>query len=263
MALTHATNKYTVGKGRIYLFDLDGSNLPTHGRYVGNTPGFSATVETEKLEHYSSESGIQQKDASVPISIVRRFELTVDNVSLANQALFFVMSSASVAQTATPVVDEAITVQQGKYYQLGRSLSNPTGVRGVSSVVIQDDGDSTTYVLDTDYELDAATGRIKIIEGGSISDNDVIHVDYTPEAGAREQLTATSNIVSTKALHFVADNPRGDNDDLFIPIAEIAPNGNREFIGTDWATIGLGVEATVPSDGRAAMYIDGRNVASS
>jgi hypothetical protein len=75
-----------------------------------------------------------------------------------------------------------------------------------------------------------------------------------------DQVTASSLASKSAAVRFVADNPQGDNHDVYIPTATVKPSGNMDFIGTDWMNGQLAVEALKPSSG-AAVYIDGRPVA--
>lgn len=256
------TQNYTLGKGKIYFDLFDANGNPQGERYIGNTPGFTVTVATETLKHYSSEGGVNVLDASTPLQTDITGNITVDDISDDNLALFFQSGAVgSVSQVATPVADEAITVQQGRYYQLGVSASNPTGVRNVSSVVIQDDTDTTTYVLDTDYELDAAMGRIYIIPGGGISDDDVLHVDYTPAAETRSRIAAGSEPVRG-ALRYIANNPKGANKDAYGAQVVLSPNGDLAFKTENaWMQMQFGLEFEQRDTSTAQLYIDGRAVA--
>lgn len=120
---------------------------------------------------------MREKDLDITSQIDRTASVTVDSLTRENMALFLVGDTNTINQTGTTVTDESITVQQGHWYQLGEDVSNPTGVREISGVDVQDDTDTITYVENTDYELDLAKGRMYIIEGGSISNGDVLHID--------------------------------------------------------------------------------------
>lgn len=253
---------YVIPRGRAY-FNLLVSGAYKGERAVGNAPSFDISIETEKAEHYHSKSGVREKDMDRTVQIDRKAQIVIDHMSLENYALFIGGTVAAVAQTATPVVDEAITVQPGYYYQLGATTANPPGVRNVSSVVIQDDTDTTTYVEGTDYQLDAAMGRIYIIPGGGISADDVLHVDYTPAANSRNRVSSGALATVYGALRVVADNDQGDNQDLFAPYAALTASGSLPVITDDTEVVSMtfDVEFLVPVDtslGASAIYIDGR-----
>lgn len=260
MAIGTKTQEYVLGKGRLYFDPFDGAGNLTGEREIGDCPGFTISVESKKLDHYSSTSGVQENDATVTLSIDRKGEITVNNISDENLQLFVIGALATVTQSSGSVTDEARTVMKDRHYQLGVSTGNPTGVRGVSSVVVTDNAGTTTYVLGTDYELDATLGRIYIKPTGTITDGQTIKIDYTRAANSRKQISAASLTETRGALRFVADNPRGANRDLFMPSASLSPTGDAPFIGADkWMEFKLAVSAEKPATG-SALYLDGRAV---
>lgn len=247
--------KYTLGKGEVY-FDKDGEGE----RYIGNTTVFNVTIESETLDHFDSDQGIRTKDDSVVLEVNRTGSITTDNISKENLALFLMADMLTITQTATPVVDEAIgAVKQGRFYQLGKTSANPQGVRGVTAVTvtIDPDGTPTAAVLDTDYTLDAALGRIYIIEGGGIADDDELEVDYTPVANSRTRV-ATNNAASLSgSLRFVSKNPKGDQNDWYMPQVTLRPEGDFALKGDEWIVMNFAVEIGAPT-GQSAIYVDGR-----
>lgn len=258
---TFPTENYVIPRGRAYFNKLVGGSY-IGDRAVGNAPSYDITLETEKAEHYHSKSGVREKDMDRTVQIDRKAQIVIDNMSLENLALFVGGELSTVTQTATPVADEAITVKEGYYYQLGATTANPPGVRGVSSVVIQDVTDTTTYVEGTDYQLDASSGRIYIIVGGGISDDDVLHVDYTPTANSRSRVATSAVATVYGGLRTVADNDQGENQDMFAPYAALTPTGSLPVITDDTEVVAMtfDVEFLVPVDttlGASALYIDG------
>lgn len=253
------SNEYKLGKGKAFIDLLDASGNSIEGeRYLGNTPGFSVTVDSQTLEHYSSEAGISEKDAEVLQQVSRTINITFDSMSRENLALFVSGSLADITQGTGSVTSEAHNgVKQGYFYQLGQDSSNPSGVRSVSSVVVNGSGGTPTYVEGTDYNVDLTLARIEIIAGGGISDGDDLEIDYDLDAVGWEQVAATSAAAVSAAIRFIADNPTGENDDMYIPLCNVRPTGELPMIGTDWQQAQLECEALKPSSG-AAIYIDGR-----
>jgi hypothetical protein len=251
---------YVIPRGVAFFAPFDGSGNPAGEIDMGNTPGFNLGVESTNLEHFSSRGGLNEKDRDVATGVNRTATMTVDNLAIENMGYFAIAAQSGIVQAATPVVDEAITVQQDRWYQLGESI-NPTGVRNVSAVVVQDVTDTTTYVEGTDFELDLALGRIKILATGSISDDDVLHIDYTPAAETRQQLVANSTPVKG-AMRVIADNPEGSNKDYYFPSVNLKPTGEMPVIGAEdsWATIGFDIGINKKDANTPALYIDGRGV---
>ena len=260
MSINYGSNKNTLGRGRL-LFDrfADGTTTKQGELYLGNTPEFNLNVEPETLEHFDSDGGLKTKDESVVLQFARSGSFITDNISLPNLALFFFGAESTVTQSATPVSDEAITVQKGRHYQLGALPANPPGVRDVSTVVVQDVTDTTTYVEDVDYSLEAAGGRIYIIPGGAISDDDVLHIDYTPTANTRTRIISSDQSIDG-ALRFLSNNPKGDRNDHFFPKVQLTPNGDYALKGDEWQQLSFAVEILKLDDATSPHYVDSPTV---
>jgi hypothetical protein len=228
---TH-TNNYVFGRGQLFL-NLYAAGVFEGRRFIGNCPSFNLSVESEIFEHVSSTSGIQTTDLKVTKSTKFSGQIVCDDMQPENMALFLVGSQATLSQVATPVTNEAIVVNKGFHFQLGLTVSNKVGIRDVSSVVVTNVAGSTTYVLNTDYKLDADSGMIYIISGGAITNGQTIHVDYTPTAGSRPYIQSGDSGSLQGEIFFVSDNANGDNRDVRIPLATISPSGELPFITAD------------------------------
>lgn len=165
--VTPYAKAYKFGRGRLFFNPL------VNGIYqgfqpFGNCPGFEVSVEGETFEHQSSEGGISETDFTVPLGITRSAAITCDNLSKSNIALFLAGEQVTVTQSATPVTNYVLEqVNAGRFYQLGKTESNPSGVRGVSAVSVSiKEGDdaptranSTAYVVGDFYKPASANGR--------------------------------------------------------------------------------------------------------
>lgn len=249
-----------LGAGKIYLELADQiTGLPTGGeRYIAETPGFSISVSSEKLEDWSSDGPVAELNASVTTRVTRAGTLTLKDIIEDNLALFLAGNVATVTQTSTPVVDEAFTaVKADHWYQLGASLSNPTGRRNVSSVTITGPGGTPTYVAGTDYEIDLAMARFRPISGSAMVGTNVL-VDYTPAANTRKQITTDQLGPRKGALRFIANNTTGANKDVYIPLVELSPDGELGFKSRDaYMSMQFALNIMVRS-GYAQVYVDGR-----
>lgn len=248
-----------LGAGKIY-FELENASGVLSGgeRYLAETPGFAVSVTPETLEDWSSDGKIAEKLLDITTRVNRGGTLTCKDVLADNVALFVAGATSTVAQTDTPVVDEAHTGYLDRWTQLGASLSNPTGVRNVSSVVITGAGGTPTYVAGTDYELDAAQARYRPIPGGAITDALPLLVDYTPAAESRDRVTTDQLGPKVGALRFIADNTAGTNRDLYIPKVQLAPDGELAWKSRD-TVMQMQFQLRVSTRaGYAQVYVDGR-----
>ncbi|WP_440105419.1 hypothetical protein [Acidovorax sp. BL-A-41-H1] len=261
MALIHEEQKYTIPRGRAY-FDPEDANGNLTGEIAfGNCPSVTVTIATEKAEHFSSMTGLREKDASVVVQIDRTGSLVCDHMSAANYALWLSGSRTARTQTAVAVVDELRAVQPGRFYQLGAVAANPLGVRNVTAVTVKNEAGTTTYDAGDDYNVDLETGRVQIVEGGAIVAGNV-KFGYTPVAASFERVTTGSTSEIRGALRIVSDNATGGDRDYYMPRVTLTPDGDLPIIaeGTDFVQLNFGLEVLKPANGEA-IYCDGRPVA--
>lgn len=252
--------QYVLGRGELY-FDrmLPSTKTLTGERFIGNVTAFNISIESETLDHFDSTAGIRQKDDSVLLQINRTGAITTDNINSDNLSLFVQGSATTVTQTSTPVVDYPINdIVRDRWYQLGQTAGNPTGVRGVSAVTVTGPGGTPVYVLNTDYTVDLTLGRIYIPSTSTIPVGADLLVDYTPAANTRDRISSASLGSIDGALRFIARNPKGPVRDIYIPYCSLTPSGELNFIGEEWLTMAFNLEIQKLNDTTEAIYIDGR-----
>ena len=260
MPIQHVKNEYLIPRGRVYFDPFDANEQLTGEIALGNCPGINISISTEKSDHFSSETGLRQKDGSWVIQVDRTGTVNCDNFSPSNAALWLSGTLEKKSQAATPVTGELRNVIPGRQYQLGATAANPLGVRNVSVVTVKDEAGTVTYGAGTDYNLDLETGRVQIIEGGAIVAGKV-QFGYTPVAASFESVKSGGKSELQGALRVVSDNATGGNRDWYLPKVTLTPSGDLALIaeGTDVVAMEFGLEALKPANGEA-IYCDGRPV---
>lgn len=259
MALIHETNEYHIPRGRVY-FDPEDPNtgLNIGEEPFGNCPGFTIAIATEKAEHYSSQTGLRQKDKTTTVEVSRTATLTVDNMSAENFARYLSGSIETVNQAGGSVTAETITVKKGRIYQIGKTTGNPAGVRNITGVVVKDQAGTTTYTANTDYALDLERGRLQILSGGAIADDAAIKVDYTKPAATWKRIKTGAVAELTGAVRVIADNASGEKRDWYMPKVTLTPSGDLPVIaeGTEYTSMTFEAEILVSANAEA-IYVDG------
>jgi hypothetical protein len=267
MAITPVGGKnYVVPKGRLY-FDRYPQGItieedtPGEGgeRYLGNTPGFTINATSENLDHFSSEGGVNVKDASVQLSLNRAGSLTTDDISAENLSLALLGDESVLSVVgATGLTSIIANAVQGRHYQIGVSTSNPAGLRDISNVVVKSGspGFAVTVAMSGNYEVDLDLGRIYILDGAPGIDGIPIQVEYDQVAHTRTQIiSGTESIYG--ALRLIADNPIGDNKDWYFPYVKLALDGDMALKGEEWQQIAFTIEV-LQKGSLASVYVDGR-----
>jgi len=251
---------YTLGRGKVHFSRFkSGTTIPAGFFYIGNTPEFSLNIESQTLDHYSSDEGIREKDDSVPLEVNRSGSMTTDNIDPKNVALFFFGDDSTVVQTVVTSDEEVLTdIIAGHSYKLGVTTSNPAGYFGIdpAGFAVATSPGAVALVADVDYTMDFDTGVISFISTSVIAvEGADIGVTYAVLASTRSRVISGSEPVEG-AMMYVTRNPKGTDCVYYLPYVKITPNGDYALKGDEWQTIPLTLEVLKPALGEA-IYRDG------
>jgi hypothetical protein len=251
---------YVVGRGKLYFTPFLPNTrtlAPGGARYLGNSPELTLSQDEEKLAHYSSDRGIKIKDAEISLQNDSSGNFTLDDIQPDNLALWFRGAVQSNVIAGGAVVDEAhLGVHKGSFLQLGLTAGNPIGARNVSLVVVTNTTQAGAVVpLALNYEVDAVTGRVYIIEDApDIDEGDDLLIDYTAAAGTEEVVIAAGTTIEGR-LEFIADNAAGTNRDYIWPCVQVSPDGDFSLKGDDWQQMEFQLEILKLNDTTERQYI--------
>ncbi len=237
MAVSPSTDNYTLGKGVVYFDQYDMTNEEYTGeRDLGNAPEFSFNIALEKLEHFSSRGGLKAKDKEIISQITPGVTFTLDEVNIQNLAMLTLGDIEEVVQTTADITDESHDAKLGKRIDLlYRGISAVT-VTGPSATPTYDAGVGNDYLIDTSLG-DDTIGRILILEGGDITEDESLEISYTYADMTYNQINAFANTQIEGRLRFVSDNPAGGQQELEIWRVSLTPTGDTAMIGDDWSTL--------------------------
>jgi hypothetical protein len=261
MALVHTSNEYQIPRGRLYWDPRNALDALTGEEEFGNCPSFNIAIETEKLEHFSSQTGLREKDDSRVVQVNRTATVTCDNVSFENLAKYLSGQVETVSQTSDAVTDVAMAVIPGRIYQLGRTDSNPAGDRNISALVVTNTGGTVTYVAGTDYAVDLVKGRLQILATGAITAGS-IEVSYSKPVKTWKRIKTGQASELRGAIRVVSDNAGATNRDYYMPLSILKPAGELPVIAeeAEYVTMEFELEVLTPANG-SAIYLDDAPVA--
>jgi len=223
------------------------------GVLIGPINCSSLTLGQEDAETVNRSSYLKDQRGQALDSIVipgaQTVSFTTDEAGSAEMYAFAVLGSTeSISQASGNVTDEALTVVTlDKWHKLAS--------HNISTVVVQDVTDTTTYVLGTDYNLDLENGLIKPLSTGSIGATDVLHIDYAKAAVAGERVNAAQVSSITAKLHLFGNNEATDKQLRgYISKAVLAPDGEQELIGDEFVSITMSGTMVTP-DGETTPYV--------
>ncbi len=173
-------NNYYSGQGSLYIATRNATTGKPEGFLpIGNVPELTIDIETTNFEHKESESGSRLTDLVIVKEKKGKFSFKLENLDLDNLALGLWGTKATVA--GATVTDELIVIPAD-----GAGRRYPVTHPNISAVSVKDTagGGGITYVLNTDYTIDAVNGVIIPVVGGAIDTAtatvaDNIYVSYT------------------------------------------------------------------------------------
>jgi hypothetical protein len=251
-----STTDIFLGRGRVLLATLDTTTLkPFHFRHVGNATAFSLNVESEKLEHQNSRSGVKAIDREITLSQKVGISLTLDEVlNFDNLAYFFSgtaekgVANIAAAGDITDLLIHADAIK-GRSYQLVDSNGNrlydisPTSAHltiksGSGSV-----GAATTLVEGTSYEVDRKWGMVHLLSGGVHVDGHNLWFTYDSQGTEQvvDQVTMLTQSKTSVFLRFVGINPANSDKEILVDLhsVSLSADGELPLIGEEFATLTL------------------------
>ncbi len=220
---------YTIGRGKLFI-KPEGSNAYED---FGNVTDFVLSVKIDKLEHYSTASGIKVKDAEVVKQLDFNVKIEVDELRRSTLEKFILGTTTTTSITAGSVTDETINnVKQGFWYKLAYEKIKTSP----APVVTNDATTPVTYTEGTDYVIDYDAGAIYIKPGGAITDGTNLKIDYSYDAFQKTEIQGATKYNIKGDLWFKGDPPLGKVVDIMGPVS-LVPSGDLKFIGDEWLKV--------------------------
>lgn len=251
--MPHESTKIVLGRGEVY-FDrfLPGTRSGEGERYLGNTPSFRIQREVEKLERSTSYKGRRISLAGAVVSESHSITFTTDHVDDENLALWFGSRVPEDDDTGANQVTENFTVLQGRWYQLGKTIS-VQGTGQVAYVSVHRDGE--LVIMRNNYTLDVAHGRIEILrDAPDIPTGSLISVTFQVRPSNQVMLNGEPDGVYG-AMRFISHNVGKVQNDFYLPFVRITPRGQTDLKSDQWQQWSFDAEALNLSPAHSQLYI--------
>lgn len=224
-------NNLLLGRGKIYFDRLSGMT-PTGERFLGNCSALTITTTDELHDKYSSAEATAPLLKSANVRRTVEFALTLDEFTKENLALVLMGAVSALAQGSGTVTNEVLTaVQKDTYWRLAK--------RNVSLLTVTGPSGTPSYTAGTDYEVDAVTGRIYIIPGGTIANGVNLEVDYTYGADTSATVQGGVSNVIEGSIRFIGDPAAGPIYECEVWKVSMEPDGALALIGDDYGEFNL------------------------
>jgi hypothetical protein len=236
--LSPNVGNYYLGKGIVYWLGQG----ETAWRDLGNCTIFEFTPSVTKLDHFSSRSGVRQKDLSVVTEQIATVHVTMEEFSAANMALammgtedplFSLVTTGTVA--ATGIISDIASmagIEEGRLYNIagpgippGASFEAPA--EGINQVQLDALPNNAAPTVGTAVAL-------------TISSPLAVDIFSLPEVDG--------------SLRFVGTNDVGPQCTMDLPVVSLSPTGNVSMIADAWGTLEFVGDVTAPNGSFGTLY---------
>jgi hypothetical protein len=249
------TKEYLLGGGDVMIAELTTSGAPKGFRRVGNCPTFTVTASTETYEHNSTQGATPVQDASVPISSASSIGFVLENMSADNLALFFLGDAESYTNPLKSAGTDVVFIQNAdivkfSWYQIYDANGNAVhGITATNSLVLESSaGTPVAMVEDTDYTVDALSGKIQILDTATIdtiiaagATDGNIQATWTLDAAATDvDITkGMTQTVKAVAVHIHSKNAMDDEEVTYYKFHKVSltPDGDLGLITQEAAQL--------------------------
>ncbi|HAU28984.1 MAG TPA: hypothetical protein DCW68_02600 [Rhodospirillaceae bacterium] len=218
---------------------------------MGNAPAFTYTPTVEKLQHFSSLSGVKTQDDEVTTQVGADIAITLDEITAGNLRLALLGSVAAYTQAALTDAEFPITgVEAGKSYDLGKV--------NLTSVAI-DDGATTpvAYVLDTHYQVDLVAGIVRILalpEGAGADCVVTMNAAAITESAGQKVVAMLQDLDMEGGFMCVGKNSKGSRLKVTVGRVSLQPSGAIPFISDEYAQVELSGKAMADTSDSAYPF---------
>lgn len=215
----------------------------------GNATRFEVKENAEIKERISRQAATYgQVLDSVSIKQPAEISVTLDDLDYKNLALVFLGGTSQVNVAGGSVTSEVFAAPAD-------GASGMLANRKVSAVVVNGPSGTPTYVEGTDYAVASAElGMITILAGGSITEGDLLEVDYTNATLTSNKVTGGTD--SSIKVAMIMDGKNLADDSLaYVNVLEavLTPETGVDFLSEEFATLELTGTLNTPA-GEASAY---------
>ena len=197
------------GQGQVFLGTRN-HGKPEKLEFVGNVSELMLNPQTEKIEHTESQTGNNSVDKVIERNLNVEISFKTDSAGSKNLAR---MAFGMVTEEAAATISGEEIVA---YKNAGQILDR---INLTAFTSLTDQTATTTYVENTDYTMDLASGFIYFLDTATFTDGDTLIANY--EAGASEIVSAFSKPNTEYWLRFNGLNTAENNNPVIIDVFKV------------------------------------------
>ncbi|MCU7839780.1 MAG: hypothetical protein KZQ94_10440 [Candidatus Thiodiazotropha sp. (ex Troendleina suluensis)] len=247
-------NTQIILAGDVYIdrFDAAGNSVGIVGPVNSDEITISQEVDAMTQTSYMRDSyGQTRASVNMPKPSLIKIHLLDQPADLL--AIAFLGDVSAINESIASVSAENVTVVLDRWVDLANRKLNTT----LPADAVQDVTDTTTYVEGTDYEINYELGMIRALSTGSITDAEVLHVDYDKAAATGKSITAGTQSQINARLRIDGIN-KATLELVHTEIFQVTlrPDGDIPLKSAEFITTSLTGELITPEGKSGPMVMD-------
>ena len=220
----------SIGGGKLYIKPII-NGVPQIGEeYFGVTSDVNIKTSVEYKERENTEASEISIDVKVATKKTVGISFTTSEISPAVLARAFKAELTTVTQASGTVTSQSLTIG-------AKGLSYSVSKKMISSLIVKDDADAVIYALGVDYVVDAKRGSITILENGSITDDETLHLSFSYAEISYSNLEAMMSSSLEATLIFKSEPLNGETYDYTFHKVSLNQSGDFALKGSDFTTL--------------------------
>jgi hypothetical protein len=138
---------------------------------LGNAPAFTVNTTIEKIEHFSSRSGLSKKDLEVITKLTMAGSFTLDEPNAENLAMFFMSDAgaedASQGTITTESADTLSNILENRWYPLTKTGAGTASLPASAAAVPENVGTATLAISGTTTAVGAHSVKVLVVTTGA------------------------------------------------------------------------------------------------
>ena len=214
--------------GAIYLEEYRADGTLGDKIYPGTTDSVSFNTSLEKIEHNDTETEEQVLDGEDVIKRNMTIAFVTADINDTFNRLAYLSSEAALTQAVQ--TDKAVVIATSVLDKV-----EDLGYFDITSFVVKDVTDTTTYVDGVDYTYDKKWGTFIIPTGSSIAAGVEVHITLSAEAVEGKDLTSFAVDKREYRMTYQGRSSQGRNEKHVFEKVSIAMDGDRTLKSGDKA----------------------------
>lgn len=243
-----------LGAGDVYLERIVGGvGQGLAGPYYANKLSLQPNVDTKRSTskgRYDYGQNLESVNLPQPSDLALELKEVVGDVL----AMALMGTASTLTAASGTMADQTVVIKKGKWVSLGRLNLDAV-------ITVENSGNTTTYVENTDYKLNRPLGLIMVLPASAIADGATLNVSGAYDGATGTRIAgATQSEVRVRILFDGINQADGSEVTAEVYEAILSADSEFDFLPDDFGVVSLTGTAKTPVGKNEPFIVDLKTV---